>query len=241
MKFIGGALLFKILLVEDDPKLTQLLQTHIEKYGYQALPIRDFAAVLDQFKAEEPHLVLLDVNLPKFDGYYWCRQIRLISNCPILFISAREGKMEQVMALENGADDYITKPFHYEVVMAKIGSHLRRAYGALAAPQQEQTIGVAGLVLYPERLKLTFHGESVELGHKEATLLAALLERHGRVVSRDRLLDKLWDDQTYVDDNTLNVYITRVRKKLKDLGIEHAIETVRGSGYLLQASWEDAR
>lgn len=227
-----------IMIVEDDVKITQLLKAHIEKYGYQAVITTDFTRVLHQFKRISPDLVLLDVNLPKFDGYYWCRQIRSISTCPILFISAREGKMEQVMALEYGADDYITKPFHYEVVMAKVGSHLRRAYGSYAK-QGERTVEVEGLALYPERLQLSLNEKTVELGHKEAALIEALMERQMRVVTRERLLEKLWDDQHFIDDNTLNVYVTRVRKKLRELGIEGAIETVRGAGYRLKVTWRE--
>ncbi len=227
-----------ILIVEDDVKIHQLLKAHIEKYGHKAVITTDFSQVLQQFKRVMPDLVLLDINLPKYDGFYWCRQIRSISTCPILFISAREGKMEQVMALENGADDYITKPFHYEVVMAKIRSNLRRAYGDYAK-QGERVVEVKGLTLYPERLQLSLNKQAVTLTHKEAVLIEALMEQHMRVVSRDRLLEKLWDDQHFIDDNTLNVYVTRVRKKLGELGIESAIETVRGAGYMLKGTWRD--
>lgn len=231
--------MFTIMIVEDDPKITQLLQSHIEKYGYRAVVIADFSQVMAQFQEESPDLVLLDVNLPMYDGYYWCRQIRTVSTCPILFISARDGQMDQVMALENGADDYITKPFHYEVVMAKIRSHLRRAYGSYAPKAEERTVQLSGLVLYPERLELTLNGQTVELSHKEMKLLETLMERSMRVTSRDRLLEKLWDDQHFIDENTLNVYVTRVRKKLKELGIEDAIETVRGAGYMLKPTWRE--
>ena len=231
--------MFTIMIVEDDQKISKLLQSYIEKYDYRAVITEDFHDVTGEFQRLEPDLVILDVNLPRYDGFYWCRQIRSISTCPILFISAREGKMEQVMALENGADDYITKPFHYEVVMAKIKSHLRRAYGTYAAKGAERTIEFAGLTLYPERLVLTLQEKSIELGHKESKLLESLMERDSRLVSRDRLLEKLWDDQHFIDDNTLNVYVTRVRKKLKELGIENAIETVRGAGYMLKATWRE--
>lgn len=231
--------MFTIMIVEDDQKISQLLQSYIEKYDYRAVITDDFDDVTGEFQRLQPDLVILDVNLPRYDGFYWCRQIRSVSTCPILFISAREGKMEQVMALENGADDYITKPFHYEVVMAKIKSHLRRAYGTYAAKASERTVEFAGLTLYPERLVLTLQGRSIELGHKESKLLESLMERHSRLVSRDRLLEKLWDDQHFIDDNTLNVYVTRVRKKLKELGIENAIETVRGAGYMLKATWRE--
>ena len=141
--------------------------------------------------------------------------------------------MDQVMALENGGDDYITKPFHYEVVLAKIRSHLRRAYGSYAQNQEERKLQSGSLSLYPERLVIQFRGETAELTQKEAILLEALLLKQGRVVTRERLLDLMWEDQHFIDDNTLNVYITRVRKKLKDLGLEEAVETIRGAGYRL--------
>ncbi|CAM5796867.1 MULTISPECIES: response regulator transcription factor [Brevibacillus] len=228
-----------IMIVEDDPKINQLLQGQLEKYGYQTINVDHFDRVMDVFSQGQPDLVLLDVNLPKFDGFYWCRQIRQVSNCPILFISARESKMDQVMALENGADDYITKPFDYDVVLAKIRSQLRRAYGMYAPQETERTVEVAGLRLFLERMELMMGDEKVELSKKEALLLEALLNQYPRVVSRERLLEKLWDEQ-FVDENTLNVYITRVRGKLKELGLDGAIETVRGSGYRLKVTWEDA-
>jgi OmpR family two-component system response regulator YxdJ len=227
------------MIVEDDPKINQLLQGQLEKYGYQTINVDHFDRVMDVFSQGQPDLVLLDVNLPKFDGFYWCRQIRQVSNCPILFISARESKMDQVMALENGADDYITKPFDYDVVLAKIRSQLRRAYGMYAPQETERTVEVAGLRLFLERMELMMGDEKVELSKKEALLLEALLNQYPRVVSRERLLEKLWDEQ-FVDENTLNVYITRVRGKLKELGLDGAIETVRGSGYRLKVTWEDA-
>lgn len=132
--------MFKIMIVEDDPKIADLLLSAILKYGYDVVRVKDFQQVLEEFQQVKPELVLLDVNLPSYDGYYWCRQIRRISTCPVLFISAREGEMDQIMALENGGDDYITKPFHSGVVLAKIHSHLRRAYGEYAARREEPVI-----------------------------------------------------------------------------------------------------
>lgn len=228
------------MIVEDDPKINQLLQEQLEKYGFQTVNVEHFDRVMEVFTQSRPDLVLLDVNLPKFDGFYWCRQMRQESNCPILFISARESKMDQVMALENGADDYITKPFDYDVVLAKIRSQLRRAYGQYAPQEGERTVEVAGLKLFLERMELSMYDTKIELSKKEALLLEALMNQHPRVVSRERLLEKLWDEQ-FVDENTLNVYITRVRGKLKDLGLEGAVETVRGSGYRLRATWEEAQ
>ncbi|MCM3769289.1 MULTISPECIES: response regulator transcription factor [Priestia] len=228
--------MFKILIVEDDPKIACLLEEHLHKYGLEAQSVKSFDTILNEFQEINPHLVLLDVNLPKFDGFYWCRQIRALSTCPILFISARDGKMDQVMALENGADDYITKPFDYDIAIAKINSHLRRAYGSYAANKQERIIRIEELTLFPERLTLEFNCKTVELSHTESKIIEALIEKAERVVSRDKLLEKIWDDQPFVDENTLNVYMTRVRKKLKDIGIEKAVETIRGTGYIFHAA-----
>ncbi len=225
--------MYTILIVEDDPKIAELLRGDIEKYGYRAWVARDFERVTEEFRESGAQMVLLDVNLPKYDGFYWCRQIRAESVCPILFISARDGQMDQIMALENGADDYITKPFHYEVVLAKVRSHLRRAYGEYAAGSEEKKIEAAGLTLYPERYALVCGERSAELSRKEALLIEALMRREGRVVSRDRLLGIMWEDHHFIDDNTLNVYVTRMRKKLKELEAEAGIEVVRGAGYVL--------
>lgn len=231
--------MFKIMIVEDDPKIADLLLSAILKYGYDVVRVKDFQQVFEEFQQVKPELVLLDVNLPSYDGYYWCRQIRRISTCPVLFISAREGEMDQIMALENGGDDYITKPFHSGVVLAKIHSHLRRAYGEYAARREEPVIELEGLTLYPERLELQLGQSMVTLTKKESDIIESLMERYPRVASREALLEKLWDPQAFVDENTLNVNITRVRKKFQELDIEEAVLTVRGSGYKLNITWTE--
>lgn len=169
--------MFKIFIIEDDRGLVALLQEYLHRFGYETQAVNDFEAVRTEFEQYVPHLVLLDVNLPKFDGYYWCRQIRGISTCPILFISARDGKMDQVMALENGADDYITKPFDYEIAMAKIKSHLRRAYGSYAVGVNERSLAVSGLTLDVERLVLSRGNAKVDLSHTEAKILDELMKK----------------------------------------------------------------
>src|SRR5690625_4303528 len=189
------------------------------------------------FKRFRPEFVLLDIDVPSYDWFYWCRQIRQESICPVIFISARTGEMDQVMALENGGDDFITKPFHPELVLAKINSQLRRAYGEYASITKERIIEQEGLQLYLERLEIHFDGQIAMLTKKEADILEALLSRYPRVAGREDLLEKLWDDQAFVDENTLNVNITRVRKKLLEIGIKDAIETVRGVGYRLMITW----
>ncbi|MDU2241119.1 response regulator transcription factor [Paenibacillus sp.] len=229
--------MFKIYIVEDDKPLVELLEQYLHRFGYDTLAVADFGEVKTEFERYAPHLVLLDVNLPKYDGYYWCRQIRNLSTCPIVFLSAREGKMDQVMALENGADDYITKPFDYDIVIAKIKSQLRRAYGTYAGSGDDRTVTVAGLRLDRDRLSLSLRDDRIELSLTEVKILDELMGKIEQVVSRDRLLEKIWDDQAFVDDNTLNVYVTRVRKKLSALGIDDALQTVRGQGYRLVPQW----
>ncbi|HHT7239330.1 MULTISPECIES: response regulator transcription factor [Bacillus cereus group] len=231
--------MYKIMIVEDDQKISKLLQSHINKYGYEGNITEDFENVLVNFEKIQPDLVLLDINLPSFDGFYWCRQIRTVSTCPIIFISARSGEMEQVMALEHGADDYITKPFHYEVVMAKIRSHLRRIYGEYAPKAEERVVQQSGLILYPEKMELKLNDSMCILSKKETVLLETLLRQSPSIVSREKILEKLWDDYTYVDDNTLSVNVTRVRKKLEGIGIKNALETVRGAGYRLKITWKN--
>lgn len=227
------------MIVEDDPKIAEHLHSYITKYGYDAVKVTDFENVIEEFHKSSPALVLLDINLPSFDGYYWCRQIRKESICPVIFISARVGEMDQVMALENGADDFITKPFHPEIVMAKIRSHLRRAYGEYAKQVEERVLEVQGLKIFPERMELFYAGQSVSLSKRESDIIEILMERYPRVAGREDLLEKLWDDQVYVDENTLNVNITRARKKFESIGIQGAIETVRGAGYRLHVTWAD--
>lgn len=230
--------MYKVMIVEDDPKLAEHLHTYIIKYGYQSIVVTDFERVIDDFRENKPDIVLLDINLPSFDGYYWCRKIRQESTCPVIFISARTGEMDQVMALENGGDDFITKPFHSEVVIAKIRSQLRRAYGEYATKDIERVIEKHGLQLFPERLELKFGTKVVTLTKKETDVIESLLDRYPRVAGREDLLEKLWDDHVYVDENTLNVNVTRVRKKFQALGIKDAVETVRGVGYRLNISWQ---
>lgn len=228
----------KILIIEDDPKIAAYLEAYILKYNYQVKKVEAFDQIMEIFHAYKPHLVLLDINLPYYDGFYWCRQIRKNSICPVIFISARTGEMDQVMAIENGGDDYIVKPFSPDVVMAKIRSQLRRAYGDYAGTKTERIVELNHLKLYPERHELKFDKNSVLLTKNETYIVELLMERYPRVTGREDLLEKLWDNETFVDENTLNVNITRTRKKFQELGLTDVIETIRGSGYLLKLAWD---
>lgn len=221
----------RILIVEDDLKIASLLAETLRRYHYDVKAVESFENILEEFQMFSPHIVLLDINLPSYDGYYWCRQLRQVTTCPIIFISARSGEMDQIFALENGGDDFITKPFNYEIVLAKIKSHLRRTYGEYAATQKERVIKLGQFQLYIERMELHSKNEIIPLQKKECVILELLMGSTPKVVTREQLLEELWDDQSFVDENTLNVNMARVRKKLFDYSIQSSIETVRGAGY----------
>jgi OmpR family two-component system response regulator YxdJ len=228
---------YRIYIVEDDLSISTLLQEHIIKYGFDVTVVENFEEIIIGFNECNPDLVLLDVNLPKFDGFYWCRKIRQQSKIPIIFISARDSGMDQVMALESGADDYITKPFYFDVVIAKIKSHIRRAFGDYAPKLEEKIVEVDSLKFYPERLEIEFNGEKLIITKREGVLLECLMEKYPKVISRDFLLEKIWDDIEFVEENTLSVNISRIRKRLQVLGIEKGVETIRGAGYRLNKTW----
>lgn len=221
----------RIFIVEDDIKIATLLAETLRKYQYEVEIVKNFEEIVDECLAFAPHMILLDINLPSYDGYYWCRQLRQHTKCPIIFISARSGEMDQIFALENGGDDFITKPFNYEIVLAKIKSHLRRTYGEYSSRLEERTITIGQLTLYLERMELHLKEEVIPLQKKECIILDLLMSEAPKVVSREKLLEELWDDQAFVDENTLNVNMTRVRKKIAEYGVQSIIETVRGAGY----------
>ena len=228
---------YKVYIVEDDLSISTLLQEYIDKYGFEARAADNFEDIMIGFNEFNPNLVLLDVNLPKFDGFYWCRKIRQQSKIPIIFISARDSGMDQVMALESGADDYITKPFYYDVAIAKIKSQIRRAFGDYAARSEERIAEIDGLKFYPERSEIEFKDEKLIITKREGILLECLMNKYPKVVGRELLLEKIWDDLEFVEENTLSVNISRVRKRLQALGIDNGIETIRGSGYRLNKTW----
>ncbi|WP_435165420.1 winged helix-turn-helix domain-containing protein [Paenibacillus glycanilyticus] len=232
--------MYRIFIIEDDDKIGAILKSTMEKYGFEAKRAAQFKDLLGEFASYDPHLVLLDINLPYFDGFYWCRQIRTRSNVPILFISAREGEMDQVMAIENGGDDYLSKPIHLDLLLAKVKGALRRAYGEYAAASAASAAASSELELYGLRLNLSrneleWQGERTELTKNERLLAEAFMKKPDEIVAREQLLEALWDDVQFVDDNTLTVNVTRLRKKLEEIGIIKAIETVRGQGYRLSA------
>ncbi|WP_044640202.1 response regulator transcription factor [Risungbinella massiliensis] len=230
--------MYRIFIVEDDEKISAILKNIMEKYGLEAACATQFRELMPEMLDYAPHLVLLDINLPYYDGYYWCRQIRVRSSVPIIFISARVGEMDQVMAIDNGGDDYITKPIHLDLLMAKVKSVLRRVYGEYSATTESissvrDEMNVQGLSLDLRRNELQWQKDRVELTKNEKLLAECLIQQYGQIVSRDHLLEALWDDVQFVDNNTLTVNVTRLRKKLEEIGLPKAIETIRGQGYKL--------
>ncbi|WP_018758034.1 response regulator transcription factor [Paenibacillus terrigena] len=226
--------MYRIFIVEDDHKISAVLKRNIEKYGFEASCVSQFRDIIPEIAAYEPHLIMLDINLPYFDGYYWCRQIRTKSNVPIIFISARAGEMDQVMAIDHGGDDYITKPIHLDLLIAKVRSVLRRVYGDYSAstglaPSPENELNVQGLRLNLSRNELIWQNHKTQISKNEQLLAECFIHQYGKTVSRDQLLETLWDNAQFVDDNTLTVNVARLRKKLEELGLPNAIATVRGS------------
>ena len=233
--------MYKVMIVEDDDKIADILASYLERYGCETATPSSFRDIKSEFLVIQPHLLLLDVNLPYMDGFYWCRQIRTMSNVPVIFISARSSDMDQVLAMDNGGDDYVTKPFSIDVVMAKVRAALRRAYGEYStqAEQDPDLYEVEGLYMHRAKSIVEWKGTQAFLTPNEFQLLHLLTRRLGQVVSRDHLLEALWDDAEFVDDNTLTVNVTRVRHKLQSIGVTNAIETIRGKGYKLVPSWKD--
>lgn len=225
--------MYKILIVEDDMDIAQTLKNQLAKYGYQGTIVHDFDKVLEAFQALQPHLVLMDINLPAFDGYYWSRKIRQVSNCPIMILSARMNDADQVYGIENGADDFITKPFSLEVVLAKINGQIRRTYGEYAMDAPARILQKGNTTLNIDTVRLCTTDKEELLTVKELRLCTILFEAYPNVVTRQQLLSAIWDDETFVEENTLTVNIVRLRKKLEAIQSSLEITTIRGIGYQL--------
>lgn len=222
--------MYKILIVEDDSTITAVLKRTLEKWNYQVSSVTDFGHVLEQFEQTAPDLVLLDISLPFFDGYYWCSAIRRQSQVPIIFISSASDDMNLIMAVNLGADDFLAKPFKLEVILAKIQALLRRTYTFV----EQKTILRAGeAVLCLGDGTLTAGNQTLELTRNELRILKLLMEQKGQIVARDDIIRQLWESEDFIDDNTLTVNMTRLRKKLEVIGLERLIETKKGLGYMV--------
>ena len=223
--------MYKILIVEDDQTIAQTVAMHLEKWNYKTKTTEDLKNVLQEFLAFEPELVILDIMLPFFNGFYWCQKIREVSKVPIVFLSSANDNMNIVMAMNMGGDDFIAKPFDLNVLTAKLQAVLRRSYD-FAAP-------LPGLECRGARLSATdsvldFNGQQLELTRNEYRILHTLMERVGQVVSREKLMERLWETDSFVDENTLTVNIARLRKKLEGIGLSDFITTRKGMGYVVK-------
>lgn len=222
--------MYKILVVEDDETIVQIVKRHLQPWGYEVFQVEDFAHVIQEFVQKDPQLVLLDLKLPFYNGFHWCEEIRKISQVPVLFLSSAADNMNMVMAMSRGADDFIAKPFDLDVLAAKVQAVLRRTY---AFGQNSSLLEHNGVVLNPGNGTISANGQQADLTKNELKILQILFEHQGRVVSRDAIMTKLWESDSFVDDNTLTVNITRIRRKLESLGIRDFIVTKKGLGYMV--------
>lgn len=223
--------MYKILLIEDDLTIAESVSHHLQKWGYTTKFADDFMNVMSLFHEFTPDLVLLDINLPYFNGFHWCSEIRKVATTPIIFLSAISDNMNIVMAMNMGGDEYIEKPFDIHVLTAKIQALLRRTY---ALKQELNVLTHRELVLNLSSTILTCKDEEVSLTKNEYMILQLLMEKQGEVVSRDELMERLWGNEEFIDDNTLTVNVTRVRKKLEAVGCVDYIKTKKGIGYILE-------
>ena len=220
--------MYKILIVEDDRVIADKMKEHLEKWDYEVACVQDFKRVQEEYTAFDPQLVIMDIILPFYNGFHWCTQIRQISSVPILFLSSASDNMNIVMAMNMGGDDFIQKPFDLEVLTAKIQAVLRRSYDFAG---NSSIMEHKGAVLNLMDATLTWAGQQLELTKNELKILHALMEHKEKIVSREELMEKLWESDAYVDENTLSVNVNRLRKKLSAVGLDGFILTKKGIGY----------
>ncbi|MDI3116150.1 response regulator transcription factor [Clostridioides difficile] len=223
--------MFKIMVVEDDVSLKNIIAKCLTKWGYDVHQIENLENIIEEFKNYNPELVLLDINLPFYDGFHWCNEIRKISKVPIIFISSRNSNMDVIMGVNLGADDYIQKPFSVDVLVAKVNALLRRTYNFV--DNNSNQIIHNGVTLDLSTATINYEDNTIELTKNEIKILHELMKYKGQIVSRNKLMKKLWDNDWFVDDNTLTVNVNRIRSKLNEIGLEDFIETKRGLGYII--------
>ena len=221
----------KILIIEDDEIIAKSIEKELSNWGFISKRITDFQNIIPQFVEFDPQLILLDITLPFFNGYHWCSEIRKLSKVPIVFISSASDNMNIVMAMNMGGDDFISKPFDLHVLIAKIQAILRRTYDFSTS---SNLLEHRGAILNINDNSISYNGEKVELTKNEYKILQTLLENKNKTVSRDNLMIKLWETDNYVEENTLNVNVTRLRKKLESIGLNNFIKTKKGLGYIVE-------
>lgn len=221
----------RIYIVEDDTMIGEKIKQHLEQWGYRVFLANDFQNIMKEVSNIQPDMILLDINLPYYNGFYWCKEIRKMYKMPIVFISSASDNMNIVMAMDMGGDDFVTKPFDMTVLTAKIGAILRRSYSYTG---QMNVVEHNGAVFNVVDDTLTYNGNKVELSKNEAQIVQLLFENAGSIVTREMIMMQLWDSDNFIDDNTLTVNITRIRKKMREVGLEDFVKTKKGRGYIIE-------
>lgn len=227
----GSSVIMKIFIVEDDSVIAKKIKQHLEKWGYTALIVGDFRKVISEFADFNPQLVLMDVSLPFFSGYYWCEEIRKISKVPVIFVSSALDNLNVIRAIDFGADDYITKPFDFQILMAKIQAIMRRTYDF---GDTTNLLEHRGLIFDIRNSTIVFENEKEDLTKNEAKIFQELMENKGGIVKRNKLMMSLWESESFVDESALYSNINRLRKKLDYIGLENFITTKKGEGYIIE-------
>ena len=223
--------MYRIYIIEDDNIIAGKIKEHVTNWGFEARCASDFRNIMGEFAEYDPHMVLLDISLPFFNGYHWCEEIRRVSKVPVIFLSSAADNMNIIMAMSMGGDDFIAKPFDMNVLVAKVQAVLRRTYDFGG---QTQVIEHRGALLNMSDASLVYNGEPVELTRNDYKILLTLMENRGSIVSRETLMEKLWETDCFVDENTLTVNIARLRKKLDSAGLTGFITTKKGIGYIVE-------
>lgn len=223
--------MYRILIIEDDLHIAEGIKERLKQWDYEAEAIHNFREVMQEFVSFQPHLVLLDITLPFYDGYHWCQKIRSVSSTPIIFISSATDRMNMIMAMNLGADDFISKPFDQDVLIAKIQALLRRTYDF---SNDSQLLEIKGATLNLNDQTITYEGRHIDLSRNEFLILSVLVRNKGNTVSREKLMNALWQTDSFVDENTLSVNVNRLRKKLDSAGLKDLITTKFGIGYIIE-------
>lgn len=222
----------KIFIVEDEKTIRDELSIFLSRYGYQIEAPNNFENIIENIKNSNPDLILLDINLPIFDGYYLCREVRKFSETPIIVVTSRDSDVDELMSMNLGADDFVTKPYNTQILLARIESILKRVNRNLAV---QDILEYKDIKVNLSNGTVAYNKKTVEITKNELKILSYLLKNRGNIVSREKLMNYLWDCEMFIDDNTLSVNVTRIRKKLEEIGVKDVIETRRGLGYII--SW----
>ena len=224
--------MYRIMIVEDDSTIAEALKRHLEGWDHETVIAEDFKNIMAEFTRVEPDLVLLDIGLPFYNGFYWCTQIRQVSDVPIIFISSASDNMNIVMAMNMGGDEFIEKPFDLHVVTAKVQALLRRTYSYRGSASLME---YKGCILNLADATVTYQDRKTDLTKNEFKIFQCLLENAGKIVTRDEIIARLWESDAFIDENTLTVNVARLRKKLAQIGLEEAVVTKKGIGYMVEA------